>query len=173
MRPTAPHGSGDGSGRPDAGDGDTPTGQSVRRVDAVRLLLGASYLLGALVHVLLGLRAPETYAEFVDLTPWAAYGEAWRAFVVPNLGVLQPLVVLFELTVGLALLVRGRAVRAGHAGGAVFQLALVPSGPWGVINLGLAAVHAASLRASYPDSVVALVRRGSPGRMSPPDGDSR
>jgi hypothetical protein len=77
------------------------------------------------------------------------------------------------LTVGLALLVRGRAVRAGHAAGAVFQFALVPSGPWGVINLGLAAVHAASVRASYPASAVDLVCRRSSGRGPLPDGNTR
>lgn len=129
-----------------------------RRWDLVRTVLGAIYLLGALAHVWLGLSAPGVYEAFANQALVGPYADLWRSVVVPNLAVLQPLVTLFELGLGLALLWRGRTVKAGHAAGALFQTGLILSGPWGSINAVLAAVHVAALRASYPDSVPALAR---------------
>lgn len=138
--------------------GPEAAGSAGRRWEGVRIGLGAVYLLGALAHVALGLFAPEVYRQFADQALLDVYGEGWRTLVVPALPVLQPLVIVFEGALAVALLWRGRAVVAGHAAGAAFQAALVLSGPWGPINAALAAVHLAALRQSYPVTVPDLVR---------------
>lgn len=130
-----------------------------RRWEVVRIGLGVMYLLGALAHVALGWFAPEIYASFADQALLGVYTDLWVALVVPNLFLLQPLVAVFELGIGVALLWRGRAVLVGHAAGAGFQAVLILSGPWGPVNAVLALVHLAALRTSYPATVADLARR--------------
>lgn len=137
---------------------ESTTGLPDRRWEVTRTGLGAMYLLGALAHVALGRFAPGIYAEFADQALVGAYTDLWQALVVPNLVVLQPLVAVFELGVGLALLWRGHAVLVGHAAGASFQAGLVLSGPWGPINAVLALVHLTALRTSYPATVADTLR---------------
>lgn len=127
---------------------------AVRRWELARLALGTVYVLGAAAHLYLGLRAPEIYTAFADQALLGAYTAAWTSFVVPALPVLQPLVTLFELALGVALLWRGRAVRLGHLAGGGFQAAVVLSGPWGPVNAGLAVVHVVAARYEYPRSAV-------------------
>lgn len=134
--------------------------------EVTRVLLGLVYLLGAVAHVAIGLLAPEVYEEFADQALLSVYTDLWVTLVVPNLVVLQPLVVVFEIVLGAVLLWRGWAVRAGHVAGAVFQIGLILSGPWGPINALLAVIHLAAARVSYPLSVVALARRFLGGRES-------
>lgn len=135
-----------------AADGSAPTAPQPAgaRWTVLTLVLGATYLLGAAVHVWLGATAPETYVRFADLALVDRYTQLWRALVVPNLRVLQPAVVAGEFLLGLALLRGGRATRYGHVAGAVFQLVLVPSGPWGVVNGVLAIGHAVATGVGYP-----------------------
>jgi len=128
------------------------------RWDWLRVLLGAVYLLGGLVHVALGVLSPEVYERFADQALVDAYAEAWASLVAPNTTVLVPLVAAFELAVGVTLLWRGRAVRLGHAAAAGFQAALVLSGPWGAVNAVLAAVHFVAARRPYPEPVVDFER---------------
>lgn len=130
-----------------------------RRWEVTRLGFAIVYLLGALAHVVLGLLAPEVYEQFADEALLGGYTAIWTSFVVPNLWFLQPLVIVFEFGLGLALLWRGRVVRVGHAAGAVFQAGLILSGPWGPINAGLAVIHLEALRMSYPKTIVDVVRR--------------
>jgi hypothetical protein len=138
---------------------DSRTGAAGRRWEVVRLLLGIVYLLGGLAHVALGVLVPEVYVQFANQALVGVYTDLWTTLVVPYLTVLQPLVALFEVALGVALLWRGRAVRVGHAAGAVFQAGLVLSGPWGPVNAVLALLHVAALRYAYPGSVVDVVRR--------------
>lgn len=136
------------------------------RWEVTRVLFGIVYLLGAVAHVALGLLAPGVYEEFADQALLVVYTDLWVSLVVPNLVVLQPLVIVFELFLVAALLWRGQAVRAGHVAGAMFQIGLILSGPWGPINAFLAAIHLAAARVFYPFSVVALARRSLRGRES-------
>jgi len=146
---------------PSIADGDMmPTTEGASRSwEAMRIVLGGMYLLGAFAHIAIGMLAPEIYPQFANQALVGAYTELWELLVVPYLSVLQPLVILFEFGLVIALHWRGRAVRAGHAAGAIFQVALILSGPWGVVNAGLALVHVAALRQSYPLTVFDLVRR--------------
>lgn len=117
------------------------------------------YVLGGIVHLVLGVQSPELYVEFADQALLGLYTDFWRSLVVPNLVVLQPLIALFELAVGMALFWRGLVLRIGHGAGAAFQLLLVLSGPWGPINAVLAVIHLAALRVTYPESVFGLVQQ--------------
>lgn len=130
-----------------------------RRWELTRLALGGMYLLGALTHVALGVLVPDLYTQFADRALLDGYTALWRALVVPHLAVLQPLVTLLEFALVLALWSRGRAVLVGHTLGAAFQAGLVLSGPWGPINAGLAVLHLAALRRSYPRTAIDLARR--------------
>ncbi len=134
-----------------------------RRWEVLRIVLGVMYLLGAFAHVALGVLAPETYQQFANQALVALYTDLWQSLVVPFLAILQPLVILFELGLVVALCWRGRAVLLGHAAGAVFQAGLVLSGPWGPINAALALLHVAALRRAYPRTVLELVRRRETG----------
>lgn len=121
-----------------------------RRWEVLHPGLGATDILGGIAHLVLAVRAPGIYDHVAEQALGGAYTDLWAELVVPNLAVLVPLVGLFELAVGAGLLWRCRAVRLGHIGGAAFQFGLVLSGPWGIINAGLALLHAAGARLPYP-----------------------
>lgn len=104
------------------------------------------YAVGAIVHAYFALFTPEMYEAFADVALVAIYREMWSNFVIPNLWLLLPAVILFEIAVAIALLGRGRVVKLANVAAGLFQLGLVLSGPWGVINLVLAAVHFALAR---------------------------
>ncbi|MFB6153182.1 MAG: hypothetical protein ABEJ27_02915 [Halodesulfurarchaeum sp.] len=127
-----------------------------RRAEGLRLSLALLYLLGGVVHLWLGWRAPGIYERFAAQALVPAYAEAWEALVVPNLDVLQPLVAIAEVGIGLSLLGRGRWVTAGHAAGGLLQLVLVLSGPWGAINAGLAVLHGLGIRETHRKRISVL-----------------
>ena len=129
-----------------------------RRWTLARLALAITYLLGGVAHLVLAATSLEFYESFADVALLGAYTDLWGEFVVPNLAVLVPLVALFELALGVALLWRGPAVRLAHAGGAGFQAALVLSGPWGPVNAVLAGIHAVAARRAYPTTVAGRLR---------------
>jgi hypothetical protein len=135
------------------------TRETSRVWDATRIVLGGMYLLGAVAHIALSLLVPEIYPQFANQAVVGVYTDLWRSIVVPNLAILQPMVILFEFSLVVALYWRGRAVLAGHAAGAVFQAGLILSGPWGLINAGLTLIHLAALRQSYPVTAFHLIRR--------------
>ena len=125
------------------------------------MLLGGVYIIGGLAHFYLLWTSPAIYDEFANQALVGTYTDLWRAYVVPNLAFLVPIVGLFELAVGGGLLWRGRAVQFGHTAGAVFQAGLVLSGPWGPINAAITFLHVASARHRYPVSVLTRLLRGS------------
>lgn len=117
------------------------TSISGRKTPWTRVVLAGIYGIGAVIHAYFTLTDPAVYEQFGQLALLDSYTHLWRTLVVPNLRLLLPLVVLFEAGVAVAVLGRGRIARVGNALGGLFQLALVPTGPWGPINLGLALVH--------------------------------
>lgn len=111
------------------------------REQTLRYLLAGVYALGAIVHVYFLLVVPEIYEAFADLALLSLYQTFWTGYIVPNLSVLIPIVILFELSVAIALLGNDSISAFGNFAGAAFQFGLVLSGPWGLINLGLAILH--------------------------------
>ncbi|WP_124196854.1 hypothetical protein [Natrarchaeobius chitinivorans] len=125
----------------------------------LRIVLGLLYAVGALVHGYFALVTPDLYLVFADMALVTTYRELWLAVVVPNLGVLLPAVILLEAGIAVAILWRGRTVTVANLVGGCFQLGLVLSGPWGVINLGLAAVHFYLARLEFPRPAIPLNTR--------------
>lgn len=138
------------------------TGRSV--AESARLLLGAVYVGGAAVHVVNWVSNRALYGEITPYILFDWYRELWSGLVLPNLGVLLPVLAVFELAVGVAVLQRGRLARVGLGLGALFNLALAPLGFWWPSNVALAVGHLALLRLDYRERSLVLVGRLVPGR---------
>ena len=126
-------------------------GRRTRIAVSVRLLLGLTYVGGALVHVYFGVRAPGVYGEITQYILFDTYRSLWSGIVLPNLQGLLAILVVFEALLGTTLLRGGADARAGLVVGAVFQLALAPLGFWWATNVVLAVVHVAVLLTEAPD----------------------
>lgn len=125
-------------------------------VRITRVLLGGLYVVGAVVHVFFTLFLPDLYQVFADMALVAAYRDLWLSVVVPSLWFLLPAVILFEGGIALAIVWHGRVVTLATLAGAMFQLGLVLSGPWGFINLGLADIHLYLARFDFRHPAITL-----------------
>lgn len=117
----------------------------VRTFIAVVLYLG-----GGVLHLVLIARGQlGLYRLFDDAALLDVYATAWSRFVEPALPWIVVPVILFEWTIGVLMLSRGRHAKTGHVAGAVWNVLLAPFGPWGWMNLALAAVHAWLARVDF------------------------
>ncbi|MFC7193830.1 hypothetical protein ACFQL4_02850 [Halosimplex aquaticum] len=82
------------------------------------------------------------------------YRDLWTGVVLPNQGVLLPVLALAEGMIAVAVLSRGRRARTGLVAGAVFNVCVAPLGFWWPTNAILAAVHVVLFRVEFPESVV-------------------
>lgn len=126
--------------------------------ETARAVLGLVYAGGALVHLQFWLTNREMYAEITPFIRFGWYESAWIDLVIPNLGVLLPLLAAFELAVAVALLSKGRYARWGLLFGAAFNIAIAPLGFWWPANVALAAVHLALLRFAYANATITVVK---------------
>ena len=95
-----------------------------------RVALAALYLVaGAAVNTVFLVRGDD-YAAFADGSYIPFVRETWRAVVAPNHMIFIPLLILFEATVGVLLLVVGRWAQLGLVSAIGFHVALVTFG-WG------------------------------------------
>jgi hypothetical protein len=101
-----------------------------------RRAYGAFFLLMAAVNVVMAASDLAVYGTFAEESFLAAYRELWVSVVAPNLEVLVPALIAFELAVGLTLwFARARALRVALWLTVAFQLALVPANPYTAWNL--------------------------------------
>lgn len=121
--------------------------------------LGLIYLIGTAVHVYFWATNRAVYGEMTQFIVFDWYRGLWMDFVLPNLGVLLPLLAGFEAIVALAILSKGRLARIGLIAGAGFNLAVSPLGFWWPSNIALAALHIALLRFTYPSSTIDRISR--------------
>lgn len=126
--------------------------------EAGRAVLGLVYAGGAVVHLQFWLTNREVYAEITPFIRFGWYQTAWTDLVIPNLGLLLPLLAVFELTVAVALLSRGSYTKWGLLLGAAFNLTIAPLGFWWPANVALAAVHLALLRFVYADATITVIK---------------
>jgi uncharacterized membrane protein YphA (DoxX/SURF4 family) len=85
------------------------------------------FLGGCVAHLVLGSVSPEGYAAFGNTALFGWLRQLWAGLVMPHIRAMTILVALFELSVGLLVGARGRAVRLGAIaamGFFVFLLAL-------------------------------------------------
>ena len=141
--------------------------------EAVRGLIGASYLVGGVVHLVLWRSDPDVYAAITAEVLFGWYRGLWTGFVLPNLDVLLPVLAAFEYVIGGLVLGRDRAARAGNGVGMAFQVALAPLGFWWPTNVLLAFGHAWLGRYDFDESVPSIARRRLRTRAGPSAGAGR
>jgi hypothetical protein len=117
-----------GSAAGEARGHNAPSPEQPRAFVVARRAYGAFFVAMAAVNVALAASDLEQYGSFADDALVPAYGQLWADLVAPNLEVLIPLLVGFELVVGLTLWwARGRALRVALWLIVAFHLALVPA----------------------------------------------
>jgi hypothetical protein len=95
-----------------------------------RIALAALFLLaGACVNAVFLLQGAD-YSGFADSSYVRFVRETWRAVVAPNQLVFIPLLILFEASVGVLLLLGGRWARLGLVSAMGFHVALLAFGWW-------------------------------------------
>jgi hypothetical protein len=101
-----------------------------------RRTYGAFFVAMAAVNVVLAASDLAIYAAFADEALLSPYRELWASVVTPNVEVLVPALIAFELAVGLTLWwARARALRGALWLVVAFHLALVPANAYAAGNL--------------------------------------
>ena len=99
-------------------------GRSGRALLAGRVAVGVLFVCGgALLHVI-NLVTGVDYTDFADPAHFGWVTDAWRAVVGPNQVLFIGLLVVFEATVGVLVLLGGRWTQLGYLGVIGFYLAL-------------------------------------------------
>jgi hypothetical protein len=94
-----------------------------------RIIFGILYLGGAAANLALMLiNSPASYNAFADESLIPFYREAWTAVAVPNMSLFVPLLIVFEIALGVLFLIGGRFLKLALAGGILFCLGTVPFG---------------------------------------------
>ena len=93
-----------------------------------RLFVLPWYLVGWILHVYLGLCAPDVYLPFGSTAILPGYSELWRTVVMPHISVFALLLAGFELAVGSLLLSGGTCFRAGVVLSIAFNVFLAQMG---------------------------------------------
>jgi hypothetical protein len=117
------------------------TPQQPRAFVVARRIYGGFFVAMAAVNVVMASADLSLYATFGADPLLGFYGDLWRGLVTPNLEVLVPALIAFELAAGLAMWWgRGRTLRLALWAVVAFQLALVPASIYAVTNLALVLV---------------------------------
>lgn len=98
------------------------------------------------------------YADITQFILFEWYRDLWTALVLPNLGVLLPLLAVTEVAIGLGILTKQEVARAGLLAGGLFNLCIAPLGFWWPTNVVLAVAHGALARVAFPRSTARVVR---------------
>ncbi len=96
--------------------------------NAVRIFVALWYLFGWMLHVYLGLFAPEAYRPFGATALIPSYPEFWNSVAMPSITGLALLLAAFEILVGCLLISKGKWVKAGLILSILFNLFLVQMG---------------------------------------------
>lgn len=92
----------------------------MRYCAVARVVFAVVFMVGALVHVYFGLFSPHSYLPYADTALWSWLSALWRGLVMAHIGWLSLVTAVFELTIGLGLLARGRAPRLAALAALVF-----------------------------------------------------
>lgn len=87
-----------------------------RYVLVARVVFGVIFILGGIVHLVMGRIAPEGYAAFGKTAVFDWLSQLWMGFVMPNIGWLTVVCAALELAAGVALLRGGTAARVATFG---------------------------------------------------------
>ena len=115
----------------DATDGADALGNAPGMLARVgRALWGLVFLASGVVNLTVTLPNPDLYEVFAELTFFPFYRWLIVNVAMPNAGVVTALVVVFELAAGVLVLSRGRAVRIGLVGTALWVVFITPAMGW-------------------------------------------
>lgn len=124
-----------------------------------RLFVGGVFIVSSGINVFVTLPRPEYYSLFADMALFPSYANMVRQIAVPNAMLISTLLVLYELTIGLLMLSKGRRVAVGVAGAVLFLLAITPAmGLYTLGNIVLAGLVALLLRYEYNRSLLDMLR---------------
>mgnify|MGYP005850098689 CR=1 FL=1 len=141
--------------------------------NAARVFFALWYLFGWTTHLWMVTQRPQDYALFgrTALFPW--FRDLWLALVQPNIIAFASLLIVFELSVGILMLSRGRWVKLALVGSITFNLFLIQLGlttvtsdPWvdfmwnRLPNILFAAAQVPLLFVDYQQSLPEVVRGG-------------
>lgn len=94
----------------------------------IRFFVAIWYLLGWVSHVYLGIFQPAIYQGFGDTALIPAFTVFWHDIVMPNITFFALLLAVYEITVGLLLINKGKWVKIGLVLSMLFNLFLVQMG---------------------------------------------
>ncbi len=100
----------------------------------LRTFVALWYLLGWMVHIYLGLTAPQVYGMFGETALLPFFPDVWRGLILPNIIFFTLLLAAFEVVVGVLLVSKGRWVKYGLVLSIAFNLFLVQLGLSTVTN---------------------------------------
>lgn len=131
-----------------------------RRPSAGRLVVGVLFLVMAFgVNTVVALTNPAAFVALgTDAPLLPLYRWAFEHVVALAPALFGLLTAAYEIAVGLLILGRGKAVRWGLWGGALFLLGITPLGVWTLANPLLALALAVLLRERYSVSVLGMLR---------------
>jgi hypothetical protein len=122
-----------------------------------RLVFGVMYLVGGLIHLLLGVFNAAAFNGLGESALIPFYRDVFTA-VIPLYAVQFALGIgVFELIIGLMILSKGTVVNVGLLLSVLFQMLLAPLGWWGFANITLAVVQVLWLREEYEVSILSEV----------------
>lgn len=124
-----------------------------------RALFGLTYLGGATIHIYLWATNRGVYAEITQFILFDWYRNLWTGLILPNLGILLPVLVVAEVGMGLSILWKERTARAGLLAGGLFNLCVAPLGFWWPTNVLLAAGHIALAKVEFHCSTFRVVQK--------------
>jgi hypothetical protein len=127
----------------------------------LRLLAGSLFVVASVGNALGFLPdAERLLADMLELTLFDWYRDLFDAVVMANPRLWVALLSAYELTAGLLMLHRGRAVRIGLGMGIVFMLGIVPLIGWySLTNLVTVVPLVVLIFFSYPRSLLDVLRR--------------
>jgi hypothetical protein len=132
-----------------------PTAANVGRV-----LWGLAFVAASIVNLTVTLPNPAFYQTFADLTFFPFYRQLILNIALPNATLISLLVVIFEFTVGLMMLSKGKWVHWGLVGTGIWVVFITPAMGWYTIaSLIFLIIPALLLRYDYNRTLLGLLFR--------------
>ncbi len=128
--------------------------------NVLRSVFATFFLIGVFANGATAILMPEVYATFAQDTFFPLYSRIWDSLVYPHIQLWLLLLVLFELTLCVLLLLKGQRTRLGLLLGAGFMFLLVPF--WwdaaALFNLWFGLTMLWLSRSDYPFTIIETIR---------------
>jgi hypothetical protein len=113
---------------------------SRRAMYLARVALGVLFIaFGAAVNAIYLAIGNDYYTDFADASPFPFIRDTWHSLVLPNQGLFITLLIVFEATAGVLVLIGGRRTQVGLLGLIGFHMGQLAFGgvlwPWATVML--------------------------------------